>query len=262
MNACIFAGPPNPRPVFLVVTDLAKAYGTEPVLRGVSLGVPRGETLAVLGRSGGGKTTLLKVLAGLETEDAGSIVVDGRSLTGVPPQQRGAVYLYQEPLLFPHLDVFENVAFGLRLRKMPRPEVQSRVHAMLDRLGLEAHARKQPHQLSGGQQQRVAFGRAAIVEPAVLLLDEPFGKLDVETRADMQQLFRATVHAHGITTLFVTHDLKEALVVGDRLGHLRGGVLETYASREAFVADPSTGVEAEQAFWQRVTEASIPLPDA
>ena len=240
--------------MLLAVHDLHKRFGAEPVLRGVALSVARGETLAVLGRSGGGKTTLLKILAGLETADRGRIVLGGKPLDGVPPEKRGMVYLNQEPLLFPHLDVFENVAFGLRLRGVAKADLARRVEKMLADLGVEAHARKAPHQLSGGQQQRVAFGRAAIIEPAVLLLDEPFGKLDVETRAAMQRLFKRTVHAHHITTVFVTHDLKEALVVGDTMGHLAGGVLTTYPTTEAFVADPATGVGDEAAFWQTVLE--------
>ncbi len=244
----------SPAPVHLAVTDLRKSYRSETVLRGVSLDVAEGETLAVLGRSGGGKTTLLKIIAGLESADAGRVVLGGKNLDGVPPQKRGAVYLYQEPLLFPHLDVFENVAFGLRIRKGARADVESRVRKMLDELGIAEHAAKKPEQLSGGQQGRVAFGRAIIVEPSVLLLDEPFGKLDVETRAQMQTLFQRIVHANRITSLFVTHDLKEALVVGDRIGHLKDGVLTTYDSRAAFVADPATGVGDEVAFWQDVGE--------
>lgn len=236
----------------LVVSDLQKAFAAEAVLAGVSFEVPTGETLAVLGRSGGGKTTLLKIIAGLESADGGAVMLSGVNLLARPPEQRGAVYLYQEPLLFPHLDVYENVAFGLRLRRVREASMRARVEALLDEVGLSDHLRKQPHQLSGGQQQRVAFARAAIVEPAALLLDEPFGKLDAETRAAMQALFTRIAHAKRITTVFVTHDLKEALVVGDWFGHLRDGHLVTYPSREAFVADPRTGAQAEAAFWQHL----------
>src|ERR1700704_2850707 len=189
---------------------ISKAFGAEPVLADVSLAVDHHETVSVLGRSGSGKTTLLKIVAGLETADRGELRLDGRRLDGVPPQARGVVYLYQEPLLFPHLDVWENVAFGLRLRGVGGEELARRVQEMIASLELEDHARKRPHQLSGGQRQRVSFGRALIIQPALLLLDEPFGNLDAETRTGMQALFKRVAAAYRITSLFVTHDLKEA----------------------------------------------------
>jgi ABC-type Fe3+/spermidine/putrescine transport system ATPase subunit len=181
--------------VFLDVQGLSKSFGREPVLDDVHLAVSAHEAVSVLGRSGSGKTTLLKVIAGLEGADRGGIVLDGRDLAGVPPQRRGVVYLYQEPLLFPHLDVWENVAFGLRLRGIAGAELEKRVAEMIADLELAAHARKSPRQLSGGQRQRVSFGRALIVQPALLLLDEPFGNLDAEIRAAMQALFKRVAAA-------------------------------------------------------------------
>ncbi len=234
---------------FLAVRGLTKAFAAERVLDTINLDLGRSQTLAVLGRSGCGKTTLLKILAGLCASDAGSVRLGGRTLDGLPPQARGVVYLYQEPLLFPHLDVFENVAFGLRLRHVPAAALRERVLEMLAALELEAHARKRPTQLSGGQRQRVAFGRALIVNPTLLLLDEPFGNLDAETRAAMQRLFQDIARRFAITSLFVTHDLKEALLMGDRLALLRSGQLTAYPSREAFVADPATGAAREREFW-------------
>lgn len=209
----------------------------------------------MLGRSGCGKTTLLKILAGLCDPDTGTLRLAGRSLAGVPPERRGVVYLYQEPLLFPHLDVFENVAFGLRLRRVKNAELRPRVEEMLACLELSGHAAKKPTQLSGGQRQRAAFGRALIINPTLLLLDEPFGNLDTEVRAQMQALFQRVAKQFGITSLFVTHDLKEALLMGDRLGLLRAGALQTYASREEFVQDPETGVARERGFWQSLGTA-------
>lgn len=244
--------------MLLDVRDVTKAYGPEPVLRGIELGVPAQETLSVLGRSGCGKTTLLKIIAGLEHADRGEIVLDGRSLLGVPPQERGVVYLYQEPLLFPHLDVYENVAFGLRLRRVAQDELDRRVREMIDHLDLSEHTRKMPHQLSGGQRQRVAFGRAIIVNPSLLLLDEPFGSLDVEIRAAMQQLFKRLARQYRITSLFVTHDLKEAILMGDRIATMRGGRLTTYPSIQAFIDDPEAGVQGEIAFWQRLASVEVP----
>ena len=220
------------------------------MLRGVGLTLARELTLSILGRSGSGKTTLLKIVAGLEAADGGTVRLDGRDVTALPPQRRGIVYLYQEPLLFPHLDVRENVGFGLKLRRRPAGEVAQHVGAMLESLDLTAHAAKRPHQLSGGQRQRVAFGRAIIVNPALLLLDEPFAGLDFEIRGSMQDLFKRLAAQYRITTLFVTHDLKEAILLGDHIGHLRDGRLHTYASTEAFIADPDAGVQQEIAFWR------------
>jgi putrescine transport system ATP-binding protein len=234
---------------FLTVRGLAKAFTGERVLEGLDIDLARSQTLAILGRSGCGKTTLLKILAGLCAPDAGSVRLGGRSLDDLAPQGRGVVYLYQEPLLFPHLDVFENVAFGLRLRRTAAVELRARVGEMLAALELEAHARKRPTELSGGQRQRVSFGRALIINPTLLLLDEPFGNLDVEIRAQMQGLFQQIARRFAITSLFVTHDLKEALLMGDRLALLRAGRLTAYPSREAFVADAETGAAREREFW-------------
>ena len=235
--------------MFLSVSNLKKSFGDEPVLRGVSFILEGQETMTVLGRSGSGKTTLLKIIAGLEVEDEGEMVLDGEDLTGRPPQQRGVVYLYQEPLLFPHLNVFENIAFGLRLQKEAEEVLARRTREMIASLELEEHASKMPHQLSGGQRQRVAFGRAIIVNPKLLLLDEPFGSLDVEIRAGMQDLFKRLAKQFEITSLFVTHDLKEAILVGDRIAAMRDGSMVTYASKQAFIDDPAVGVQREWAFW-------------
>ncbi|HEX6737887.1 MAG TPA: ABC transporter ATP-binding protein [Vicinamibacteria bacterium] len=233
---------------FLEVADLAKSFGGAAVLRGVSFELGQGRTLGVLGKSGCGKTTLLKLLAGLQAPDGGRVRLGGRDITRTPVEKRDVVYLYQEPLLFPHLSVFENVAFGLRLRR-EEPGLETRVDRMLASLDLEAHRGKAPHQLSGGQRQRVSFGRALMVRPALLLLDEPFGSLDSDTRGQMQELFQRVAAEYGITAVFVTHDLKEALRVGDSFAVIREGTLRRYASREDFVADPDSGVAQELDFW-------------
>jgi ABC-type sulfate/molybdate transport systems ATPase subunit len=171
-------------------------------------------------------------------------------------RERDMVYLYQEPLLFPHLDVFENVAFGLRLRRASEEVVRQSVHRMLGSLQLAGQADKMPHQLSGGQKQRVSFGRALIVSPSVLLLDEPFSSLDTETRASMQDLFRRVAGEYALTAVFVTHDLKEALRLGDTLARIDEGRLRAYSSKDEFVADPESGVAGEQAFWRSVGEGT------
>ena len=235
---------------FLEVTGLAKSHGAEQVLRDLRFSLPRHRLLSILGRSGSGKTTLLKIIAGLESPDAGTVSLEGQPINQVPPHLRGIIYLYQEPLLFPHLNVFENIAFGLRLGKLPEAGIRQQVEDMLHHLGLSDQSRKMPEQLSGGQRQRVAFGRALILQPRVLLLDEPFGALDTATRHAMQQLLRRMIAAAGITTLFVTHDLKEALLMGDEMALLEDGGLKHYPDKRDFIQDQRTGVMDEISFWQ------------
>ncbi|WP_233454723.1 ABC transporter ATP-binding protein [Hymenobacter negativus] len=240
----------------LTVAHLSKQFAAQPVLRDISFALNQGEVLAVLGRSGCGKTTLLKILAGLEAADAGTLHLQGQDLHPVPPNARQMVYLYQEPLLFPHLTVFENVAFGLRIRKVAKAEIDQQVSEMLDELDLRQHAQKAPNQLSGGQRQRVSFGRALIIRPRLLLLDEPFGNLDAQTRADMQQLFLRVSRQHQITSLFVTHDSREALTVGTRFGYLDQGALTSFASVAEFVQDARTAIGSELAFWESIQQTS------
>lgn len=236
--------------MLLEVDGLTKAFGADRVLDGVSFMVEARRTLAILGRSGCGKTTLLKAIAGLHPIAAGRIVIGGREVTHLPPQDRGVVYLYQEPLLFPHLSVFENIAFGLHIRKVASDVIDRRVAQMVASLELDGHAEKMPDRLSGGQRQRVAFGRALVVNPSVLLLDEPFSNLDAETRTSMQELFKRVAADLGITALFVTHSLKEALVMGDALALLEDRRLHTFTSKRAFITAPETGVGQELQFWQ------------
>lgn len=241
----------------LTIKNINKQYKGEAVLQGLSFTLRAHEMLSILGRSGSGKTTLLKVLAGLETADSGQLLLDGQDLSPVPANQRGVVYLYQEALLFPHLNVFENIAFGLRLRRRPETEIRKKVNALLQRLELPGQARKMPEQLSGGQRQRVAFGRALIIEPRVLLLDEPFGALDAETRRSMQQLLKRVAKDFGLTAIFVTHDLKEAMLMGDRLGMMQNGQLKIYGNRAEFIADESTGALKEARFWTELQDLKL-----
>ncbi len=232
--------------------NILKSFGQEKVLRGVTFSLEEGEILSVLGRSGSGKTTLLKILAGLLDADEGQIRSAGQSIGHLPPPKRGIVYLYQETLLFPHLTVFENMAFGLRIRKVSGAEVKERVGELLNELGLYTHRDKMPSQLSGGQQQRVAFGRAVIIRPALLLLDEPFGNLDAKTREEMQDLFLRVSKKHRTTVLFVTHDLKEALKMGQKIGTMENGSLNIYESRQDFIRDSRSGVSEEMAYWEQL----------
>ena len=238
----------------LEVKKINKSYGKEKVLRNLSFTLREGDILSILGRSGSGKTTLLKILAGLKQPDDGEVLLRERPILQLPPQKRGMVYLYQETLLFPHLNVFENVAFGLRVRKLPGDEIHKRIMQLLQELGMDGHIGKMPDQLSGGQQQRVAFGRALIINPSLLLLDEPFGKLDSRTREEMQDLFLRICHEHRISVLFVTHDLKEALCMGDRVARMEEGQLKIYDQRSDFIRDEATGAQKEMDFWIKIRE--------
>jgi len=234
------------------VQNLSKSFGEEEVLKGLCFIHQEHQTLSILGESGSGKSTLLKIIAGLLDEFSGDILVEGRSIADLKPQDRGAVYLYQEPLLFPHLNVEENIAFGLKIKDEDAKNVAEETARMVKQLKLSGQEKKYPDQLSGGQKQRVAFGRAFIIHPKILLLDEPFASLDPGTRQEMQFLFKEIAKQEKITSLFVTHDLKEALLTGDRFGMMEEGNLRVYDSRETFIEDSGTGVKQEIEFWENL----------
>lgn len=236
----------------LNVKGLQQVFGDVSVLTEVNLALASGQTLAILGASGSGKTTLLRLIAGQTPLQAGEIYLDGQALSSLNQRERRIFYLSQEALLFPHLSAFENIAFGLRVRKEKTAFVRQRTAEMLKKLDLVEQAHQLPQALSGGQKQRVAFGRALMVEPRLLLLDEPFAALDNETRARMQQLFREVVQQAGVSSILVTHDQKEALLLGNEFAFLEKGRLHHFPNRNAFVADTRTGVQAELAFWNRL----------
>jgi ABC-type sugar transport system ATPase subunit len=238
--------------VHLELQHISKKFGDEVVIHDLDLRLKTEKTLSILGASGSGKTTLLKIIAGLQQADSGEIILNGSKITDTPPNQRNIVYLYQEPLLFPHFDVFENIAFGLRIQKLNEKKISEQVKKMMARLELEEQVKKLPEQLSGGQRQRVAFGRAIIINPPVLLLDEPFASLDFETRSSMQKLFKEVAKEFRITSIFVTHDLKEAMLMADEIAWMRNGTLQHYESLEEFKNDPLTGVQRELQFWKSI----------
>jgi len=210
----------------LALDGLSFAFGSSPALDDVSLQVLPGSFFSLLGPSGSGKTTLLRLVGGYLTPARGSIRICGRDVTRLPPERRDVGMVFQNYALFPHLTARENVAFGLEMRRVPRAERERRVEAMLDRVGLSAHQRdRRPARLSGGQQQRVALARALVVEPALLLLDEPLANLDRPLREQMRRELKELQHRAGVTTLLVTHDRDEALVLADQVGILRAGRL-------------------------------------
>ena len=236
------------------VEAIRKNYGAESVLTGVNFSVEKGHTLCITGSSGSGKSTLLRILAGLERPDSGDIRVGRLSVGDIPPEQRSVVYLSQEPLLFPHLSVAKNLGFGLKIRKIPEAVIRERVEVLALRLGLEAQLSKMPDQLSGGQKQRVNFGRSLIIEPGVFLLDEPFASLDHQTREEMQQLFLELRQTYAMTTIFVTHDIKEALIVADQWASLKDGKLISFQNTRDFLQSPLSGAKKELDFWKRMQE--------
>jgi putative spermidine/putrescine transport system ATP-binding protein len=209
----------------LVVSDLHVPFGGEGGLHGISLRVHPGERLAVVGSSGAGKTTLLRAIAGLARSSAGSIRIRDRVVTHEPADRRSAVYLHQRPVLFPHLDVFENVAFPLRIRRRPGDEARARVEAALASVRLLDLARRMPSQLSGGQRHRVALARAITARPAVLLLDEPLSALDPPLRAEVREAIVAVQARDRPALVLVTHDIDEAGLLADRIAVLAGGTI-------------------------------------
>ncbi|MGA2209159.1 MAG: TOBE-like domain-containing protein [Acidimicrobiales bacterium] len=208
------------------VRGVSKAFGDAVALDSVDLEVPAGSLTALLGPSGGGKSTLLRVIAGLEVPDSGQILIDGADVTGMPPKDRGIGFCFQHYAPFRHMTVWENVAFGLKVRRRPKPELQARVAELLELVRLEGFAKRYPSQLSGGQRQRMALARALAVEPKVLLLDEPFGALDAQVRKELRAWLRRLHDEVHITTVLVTHDQEEAMDVADRLAVINHGRLE------------------------------------
>ena len=224
---------------------LSRHYGPVVALDRLDLTLQPGELVVLLGPSGCGKTTTLRLLAGLEDADVGQIFVGGRDITRLPASKRDMGMVFQAYSLFPHMTVRQNVAFGLRLRRVGAAQRDKRAMEMLDLVGLSTQADRYPHQLSGGQQQRVALARALAIEPQVLLLDEPLSALDAKVRAQLRDEIRRIQLEVGITTLFVTHDQEEALAIADRVGVMREGHLEQLAPPTEVYSRPATSFVAE-----------------
>jgi len=220
--------------------ELTKSYGGLPVVKAASLEVQEGELFVLLGASGSGKSTILRMIAGLANPDSGRVWLRGRDVTGLPPQDRGIGFVFQNYSIFRHMSVAENIEFPLKIRKVPPDERARRREEMLDRIGLGGFGNREAHQLSGGQQQRVALARALVHEPSVLLLDEPFGALDAKIRSQLRRSLREIQQQLGVTTILVTHDQEEAFELADRVGLMERGELLEVGEPESLYARPRT----------------------
>lgn len=214
------------------------AYGNNPVLKNVSLSIEPGEFFAFLGPSGCGKTTLLRLIAGFNQADRGTVTVGGRDITALPPWQRDVGMVFQSYALWPHMSVARNVAFGLEERRVAKAEIGRRVAAALEMVGLSDYAARMPSQLSGGQQQRVALARTIVIEPKILLLDEPLSNLDAKMRVEVRRELRELQQRLGVTTIFVTHDQEEANAICDRMAVMKDGVIQQVGSPRALYEKP------------------------
>lgn len=229
----------------VVIDGVARQFENHRALNDVSITIAQGEFFSLLGPSGCGKTTLLNIIAGFLSPNQGRVSIGGKDVTQLPPYQRHIGMVFQNYALFPHLSVADNVAFGLKVRKVSRSEQQRRVSEALKQVRLEGLGERMPHQLSGGQQQRVAIARALAIEPQVLLLDEPLSNLDARLRKEMQDELRALQQRVGITTVLVTHDQEEALTLSDRIGILGQGELQQVGSPSDLYRQPANQFVAE-----------------
>ncbi|MGH2869524.1 MAG: sulfate/molybdate ABC transporter ATP-binding protein [Solirubrobacteraceae bacterium] len=220
--------------------SISKRFGDFTALQNVTLEAPEGSLTALLGPSGSGKSTLLRIIAGLESPDAGTVLIDGVDVSHVAPQKRGIGFVFQHYAAFTHMTVRENVAFGLRIRKRPSPEVRAKVDELLGLVGLTKWSEQRPSQLSGGQRQRMALARALAVEPRVLLLDEPFGALDATVRGDLRTWLRRLHDEQKVTTVLVTHDQEEAMEVADRIVVMSAGAVEQVGSPREVYDQPAS----------------------
>lgn len=229
----------------LQLQQIRKSFADTEVLKGIDLEAGQGEFITLLGASGCGKTTTLRIIAGLELPDSGKVILEGRDITDWEPNKRDVNTVFQNYALFPHMNVADNVGYGLKIRKVPKAQIAERVERALRLVQLEEYKKRMPDQLSGGQKQRIAIARAVINEPKVLLLDEPLGALDLKLRRQMQLELKRLQKQLGITFIYITHDQEEAINMSDRIGVMHEGVLEQmgtpnevyYRPRTSYVAD-------------------------
>ncbi len=231
--------------ISLELKEIKKSFTEgEAVLDNISLEISKGEFITLLGSSGCGKTTTLRIIAGLEQPDAGSVWLDGREVTGLEPNQRDVNTVFQNYALFPHMNVAENIGYGLKLKKVPKSEIRKKVSQMLELVQLEGYEKRKPSELSGGQKQRVAIARALVNNPKVLLLDEPLGALDLQLRRAMQIELKHLQKKLGITFIYITHDQEEAINMSDRIAVMKDGRIEQIATPDEIYNHPKTSYVA------------------
>ncbi|MEV5003434.1 sulfate/molybdate ABC transporter ATP-binding protein [Nocardioides sp. LML1-1-1.1] len=223
----------------ILIEGVNKSYGDFVALDNINVSLPTGQLTALLGPSGGGKSTLLRIIAGLESADSGSVEIEGVDATKLPPQKRNVGFVFQHYAVFKHMTVAKNVAFGLEIRKRPKAEVKAKVAELLELVHLSQFAHRLPSQLSGGQRQRLALARALAVEPTVLLLDEPFGALDAKVRKELRDWLRRLHDEVHVTTVFVTHDQEEALEVADEIVVINEGRIEQIGTPDQLYDEPA-----------------------
>ena len=231
--------------MYVEMRNIYKQYGDFPASDNVNFGVEKGRLVALLGPSGSGKTTLLRMIAGLETPNAGDIYIDGQRMNDIPAARRGIGFVFQNYALFRYMTVFDNVAFGLELQKVPKAQIKKRVLELLELTGLSGMEKRYPNQLSGGQRQRVAFARALAPNPQVLLLDEPFAAIDAKVRTELRSWLREMVEKLGITSIFVTHDQDEAVEVADEIIITNHGRIEQMGTPLDIYKTPATPFVAQ-----------------
>jgi ABC-type Fe3+/spermidine/putrescine transport system ATPase subunit len=233
-------GSESPRHVAACLIGISKRFGKTGVLEDINFDVAEGEILVLLGASGSGKTTILRIIAGLEEPDTGSVILHKKDVSDLPARERGVGVIFQSYALFPKMNVERNIGYGLRIRRYRRKEIKQRVNELLTLVKLEEHRKKYPSQLSGGQQQRVAIARTLAYNPSVLLFDEPFGALDAQIRGSLRREIRALLKQINVPSIFITHDQEEALELGDRIAVLNKGHLEQIGTPAEVYNHPAT----------------------
>ena len=229
----------------LQLQQIRKSFENTEVLKGIDLEAGQGEFITLLGASGCGKTTTLRIIAGLELPDAGQVILEGQDITNCEPNKRDVNTVFQNYALFPHMNVSDNIGYGLKIRKVPKAEIAERVEQALRLVQLEEYGKRMPDQLSGGQKQRIAIARAVINEPKVLLLDEPLGALDLKLRRQMQLELKRLQKQLGITFIYITHDQEEAINMSDRIGVMHEGILEQLGTPNEVYYQPQTSYVAD-----------------
>lgn len=226
--------------MYVELKNINKTYGNYHASHDINLGVEQGKLVALLGPSGSGKTTILRMLAGLETPDSGDIIIDGTRVNDIPASKRGIGFVFQNYALFRYMTVFDNIAFGLEIQKMPKAQIKERVMELIELTGLKGMEKRYPNQLSGGQRQRVAFARALAPNPQLLLLDEPFAAIDAKVRTELRSWLKEMIHKVGITSIFVTHDQDEAVEVADEIIVTNKGRIEQMGTPLEIYKNPKT----------------------